>query len=338
MPANDEYVWGDFDPEFDLPADNDGYGINSNGIFDVLDRVSQIGLNVATALNPNPNNSRTNAELQRQQAAVQRQAAGQNTEDIARVDEFLRLPALIDFDDCDVWLGDPATQARVALTVEQEAPGVIVADPLANFAPGDIAKPGEMKEAIRTLLGIIRRVAPKAAVLLLHHARTGRQNIAQGVGWDAGNFGLGGKALFSAARCQLNLMPGKADNDSHLVLSCAKANNCQRFEVRGLRFDPVNFSYALDAEFDADAWRADVEGKARAGQSLCTVAAVTSAVRDGYTSTKDLVAHLSEACAASKRSVERVISRSVDCAAIKPLTRGKFILGRKSARFLEATP
>lgn len=120
----------------------------------------------------------------------------------ARVDEFLRLPALVEMDDCDVWLGDPVTQARIAATLETEKPGAIVADPLANFAPGDISKPGKMKEAIRTLLGIIRPVTPKAAVMLLHHAWTGCQNITQGIGWDAANFASGGKALFAAARCQ----------------------------------------------------------------------------------------------------------------------------------------
>ncbi|MBI2928377.1 MAG: AAA family ATPase [Verrucomicrobia bacterium] len=257
------------------------------------------------------------------------------TEEIARVDELLRLPALLDLDDCDVWLGDPTTGARIAATVAQEVPGVIVADPLANFAPGDIAKPGEMKEAIRLLLSIIRRVAPKAAVLLLHHARTGRQNIAQGIGWDAGNFGLGGKALFSAARCQLNLMPGKADDDTRLVLHCAKANNCQRFETRGLIFAPQSFTYTVDSDFDAAAWQAEVEGRARSGNSLCTVADVVAAVRDGYTSTKQLVAHLQDAYATSKRSAERLISRAVDAKAITQLTRGRYTLGRKAERLLE---
>ena len=258
-------------------------------------------------------------------------------EEIARVDELLRLPALVDSGDCDVWLGDETTQDRVGLTIEQERPGVIVADPLANFAPGDIAKPGEMKEAIRVLLTIIRRGAPKATVWLLHHARTGRQNILQGTGWDAANFGLGGKALFSAARCQINVMPGKADDDARLVLHCAKANNCPRFETRGLVFDPRTSTYSVDRDFDTDAWRADVEGKARTGQSLCTIPSVASAVRDGYTSTKDLIAHLTDACAVSKPTVERVIRLAVDCAAIKTLTRGKFMLGRKAEKYLETT-
>jgi hypothetical protein len=268
---------------------------------------------------------------------LQRMFSILTSEEIARVDEFLRLPALVEMEDYDVWLGDATTQARIAATVEQEQPGVVVTDPLGNFAPGDISKPGDMKEAIRTLRGIIRRAAPQAAELLLHHARTGRQNIAQGVGWDAANFASGGKALFSAARCQINLMPGKADDDTRLVLHCAKANNCQRFETRGLIFDPQTFTYTIDPDFDADAWLADVEGLARSGHSLCSVADVVSAVQDGYTTTTALVEHLGEAYAASKRTAERLISKTLKAEGIKQLTRGRYILGRKAEKLCPPT-
>jgi hypothetical protein len=257
--------------------------------------------------------------------------------EIARVDEFLRLPALLDLEDCDVWLGDATTQARIATTIEQEQPGAIVADPLGNFAPGDISKPGDMKEAIRTLRGITRRSAPQAADFLLHHARTGRQNIAQGIGWDAANFASGGKALFAAARCQMNLMPGKADDDTRLVLHCAKANNCQRFETRGLIFNPQTFTYDVDPDFGADGWLADVEGRARSAQSLCTVADVVSAVRDGYATTKTLVEHLCDACQTSKRTAQRLIEKSVKFEGIKQLTRGRYILGRKAEKLCPPT-
>jgi hypothetical protein len=169
----------------------------------------------------------------------------------ARVDELLRLPAALTMEDCEVWLGDLTTEARIKLTLETESPGVVVADPLGNFAPGDISKPGDMKEAVRRLSNLVRRAAPEAALLLLHHARTGRANIAQGVGYDAANFAIGGKALFSSARCQMNLMPGSADDDTKLVLNCAKSNNCERFPVRGIRFDAATSIYAVDPDFDA---------------------------------------------------------------------------------------
>jgi hypothetical protein len=260
-----------------------------------------------------------------------------NPTEIARVDEFLRLPAIQDLDDSDLCLRDPFVQARMSLTVKKENPGVVVVDPLANIAPGDIAKPGEMKEAVRLLLGLIRKAAPKAALELLHHARTGRTNIAQGVGYNAANFASGGKALFASSRCQMNLMPGNSEDETRLVLSCAKSNNCEKFETRGIVFDPETFTYSVDPEFDVDAWLADVEGRPWGGKSLCTVAEVTSAVRNGYSTTKELVEHLMEACATPKRTVERVIQKAAENEAIKQIKRGKFMLGRNSAKYLRIT-
>jgi hypothetical protein len=266
---------------------------------------------------------------------LQRILANLTDAERSRVDEFLRLQAILGIDDTDLNLGDATTQARIIATIESVSPGGIVADPLSNFAPGDISKPGDMKEAIRLFASTVRPPAPLAALVILHHARPGRQNIAQGVGWDSGNFGSGGKSLFAAARCQINLMPGKSDDDTRLVMSCGKSNNCQKFETRGLIFDPQTFTYTVDPDFDVDTWLADVEGRARSGQSLCTVVEVVSAVRDGYSKTKDLVEHLTEACATSKSTVERVIRKAVAWEAIKPLTRGIFTLGRKSAKYLE---
>lgn len=257
-------------------------------------------------------------------------------QEIERVDEFLFLPAILGPDDADVWLGDARTQDRIIQTIEGVEPGAVVADPLGNFAPDDISKPGPMKEAVRLLLHMMRRSAPEAAYTILHHARSGRQNIIQGVGWDAGNFASGGKALIASSRCQMNLMPGSADDDTKLVLSCAKSNNCERFTTRGLIFDRETFTYSMDPEFDLEAWTADVEGRARSGQSLCTVAEVASAVHDGYSTTKALVEHLTEACATSKSTVERMIRRATDCEAVAVLSRGKFMLGRKSTKYLEA--
>ncbi len=251
-----------------------------------------------------------------------------------KIEELLRVQAIIDIFDTDLNLGDPEVKARVHLTITQEAPGGIVLDPLVNFAPGDISKPGEMKEAIRLLASTVRRAAPTAANVLLHHARTGRLNIAQGVGYDAGNFGSGGKALFAAARCQINLMPGSADDDTRLVMSCAKANNCKKFETRGLIFDPLKFTYTVDPDFDPDAWLADVEGRARSGNCLCTLADVVAAVQEGYVATKDLSAHIQEAFATSKRSAERLISKAVRYEGIKQLARGRYTTGRKAEKFL----
>jgi hypothetical protein len=251
-----------------------------------------------------------------------------------KIEECLRIQAILDIEDTDLNLADLEANARIRQTVEREAPGGVVIDPLANFAPAGISKPDEMKAVVRMLTATIGRAAPRAARLALHHARTGRQNIIQGHGYDAGNFGSGGKALFATARCQMNLMPGSAEDDTRLVLSCAKSNNCKRFETRGIVFDPATFAYRLDTEFDVEAWKADVEGKARSGYSLCTLRDVVEAVQDGHTTTKGLVEHIREAYQCSKRSVERLISKAVEYEGIKQIARGRYTTGRKAERLL----
>ena len=256
-------------------------------------------------------------------------------EEIALVEEHLRLPALAAPGDGDIWLGDTLTQKRLALTIAQEHPGVVVADPLANLAPEDISKPGPMKEAVRLILSICRKSAPDAAISLLHHARSGRGNIIQGTGWDAGNFASGGKALLGSARCQINLMPGSADDDTKLVLSCAKCNNAPRFATRGLVFDPKSFTYHVDNDFKLDEWQADVEGKRRAtSSSLCTVEGVTAAVRDGYNETGKLIEHLKIVFHLSDPTAKRHLKKAVEAGGIANLTRGKYILGKRAEKYL----
>jgi hypothetical protein len=254
--------------------------------------------------------------------------------EMEKVDANLGLQAVEDFEDADLNLGETATRERVKLTIEQWTPGGIILDPLGDFAPGDIAKPGDMREAVRLLLSIVRAAAPKAAILLLHHARVGRSNILQSVGYDAANFGLGGKALFASARCVMNLAPGSEEDDTRLLLHCAKANNCPRFRTTGLIFNPNTFAYGLDPNFDLESWQASVAGKVKSGGSGCTVADVVEAVRDGYNSTKALLDHLTEVYQATKRSIERLISNAVKCQGLKKFTRGKYILGAKSEKIL----
>jgi hypothetical protein len=275
--------------------------------------------------------------LSRIKADLEKILSNLTDEERTRVEKLLRIQAICSFEDADLNLGDITTRVRIRKTIAAERPGGVIIDPLGNFAPGDIAKPHDMKEAVRLVTATVRAGAPEAAVVSLHHARTGRTNIAQGVGWDAANFATGGKTLFAAARCQINLMPGDPDDDTRLVLSCAKANNCERFATRGLIFEPVGFTYKVDPDFDVDRWQAEVEGRARAGQSLCTVADVVAAVSEGYTRTKELVAHLTEACAVSKPTVERLIRSAVKKQGIKAITRGKFMLGKKYALYSETT-
>jgi hypothetical protein len=138
------------------------------------------------------------------------------------------------------------------------------------------------------------------------------------------------------ARCQLNLMPGKSDDDTKLVLACGKSNNCERFKTRGLNFDPYSFAYSVDPDFDADIWLADVEGRRRPSGALGTVQDVVQAVQSGYSETRPLVECLMRDCSLSKRTAENLIQKTSERGGIVRIARGRWTLGRKAEKLLES--
>jgi hypothetical protein len=196
-----------------------------------------------------------------------------------KVQIHLRVLALIPGEDCDMNLGKLEAVARLTETIRTEAPGLIVFDPFADMISGDENKTADLVTTLQTLRTVLRKAAPNAAGLIIHHARTGASNVAQaGDNFSAGNFGRGAKALYSSIRCELQLAPGDRDNDRKLVLACGKANNCEKFPPRGIVFNSESFSYDLDPDFNLDEWRDDVAGKRR-NQSL-TIAQVVNIVTD----------------------------------------------------------
>jgi hypothetical protein len=249
------------------------------------------------------------------------------------IDQRLLLHAIVEDDDGDLWLGDAVTVARIKETIRSATPDVVVADPLSNMAPEDPSKPEGMKRTVRIFADIVRQTAPKAARILIHHAKPGRQNILGGVGFDASAYGSGGKGLVASARCQINIMPGAEEDSNHLVIACGKVNNCPPFATRGVILDGERFSYAVNEDFDLKEWKAHVEGKARAGHAFCTISDIVSVIYDGKRSTSDLVSTLMADCSVSKSTVERTLGKAVDAGAVMTETRGLYMLGPKANRY-----
>jgi hypothetical protein len=251
----------------------------------------------------------------------------------ARLDDHLLLHAIVEEDDGNLWLGDPIIRSRLVATVQSANPGAVIFDPLANLAPEDPSKPAGMKDTIRLVSDILRRSAPRAARILVHHARPGRQNILGGVGFDSSAYASGGKSLVASARCQINVMPGSEEDPSKLVVSCGKINNCEPFKTRGVIFNGDTFTFSVDETFDLDQWRADVEGKTRT--SSCTTREVVLAVNQGWRKTADLAERLAETTSAKQRTIERAISRAVKANAIMTESHGVYMLGPKSRYYLQ---
>jgi hypothetical protein len=252
------------------------------------------------------------------------------------VERFLRIQAVITPDDGDLDLQDDAISMRVIATLEALKPGVVTFDPLTSFYGGDLSKPGDMKQAVRLIQSTVNKGCRGAATVLSHHARVGRANTIQAVGFDAGNFASGGKALLARSRCVINLVEADEKGTGNVLVACAKANDCRKFEPRAVLFDPETSTYTVDGDFSLDRWKAVVDGKVASAEGLCTLKDVVEAIRDGYTRTGQLVDHLGTTLDAKKRTVHRHIKAAMKSDYAKQVTRGNYILGPKANLILEA--
>jgi len=264
---------------------------------------------------------------------------GLSNGDQSLVDAHLRVLALVPGEDGYINFGSLDSSARLAATLQQVKPAVIVLDPLADMIDGDENATADVVKTLRGLSGIHKMHAPDAAVLIIHHSRTGVQNVIQaGDNFSSGNFGRGSKALYSKVRCELQLAPGDRDDPTKLVLSCGKANDCAKFAPRGVIFDPQTCTYSCDPSFDVQAWRDDLNGKRR--RQLVSVVDVICAVRDtisvggaGTTevSTAAIVATLQRSVPACGKTVIRRLNESLPKGYIlKGSVRGLWALGPKA--------
>jgi hypothetical protein len=256
------------------------------------------------------------------------------SEERVLVESHLRLLALTPEEEGDLNLGDPESVARLGVTLEAEAPDFIGLDPFADMVDGDENSTADMVKSLRTLRTVHRKYAPQAAIVIVHHARTGPANVAQaGNNYAAGNFGRGAKALYSRVRCELQLAPGHSDDSNLLVLACGKANNCEKFKARGLVFNPETFAYTVDETFDLDAWRADVSGQL-SGKTV-SIADVVESVRilcphaTDTVTTKDLVEHVKDATGAGIRTIKDRLREAVEVKYLRQPRHGFYALGSK---------
>lgn len=269
---------------------------------------------------------------------LEKMFAGLNEAESSAVEDNLRILALTPEEEGDLNLGNRDNIARIVATLQEHAPAFIVLDPFADMIDGDENSTADLVATLRVLRAVHRKGAPEAAVLIIHHARTGSANVAQaGDNFNAGNFGRGSKALYSRVRCELQLAPGDRQNPNLLVLACGKSNNAEKFDPRGVEFKPDTFSYAIDPSFDLNTWRADVAGKAK-GQTA-TIADVVASCHDllksdsktpaDFITRGELIRMVQAETDAGKRTVNDRISEAVSGGYLAKVGRGRFKLGHR---------
>lgn len=234
----------------------------------------------------------------------------------AAVESNLRILALTPDEPGDLNLGDEEVRGCLRNTLTALTPGIVVFDPLSDMLDGDENKTCDMKKSLGLLRGVTRQACPTAAVIVIHHARSGAQNISQaGSNFNAGNFGRGSKALYSSVRCEIQLVPRDDKDETKLVVMCGKANDVPKFAPRAITFDPSTYRYSVEEDFDIDGWRDDVNGHRRKEAGV-TIGELVAAVRELTAATSEdasmaqIVESLSYA-GASRRTIQRVVKDAV---------------------------
>lgn len=183
-----------------------------------------------------------------------------------------------------------STMARIGASVRETGAGAVVIDPLGDVLAGDSNADLDVRASLRDLSHAVWKANPAAAMILVHHARTGKLNIAQAVGYDRGNYAKGSKAIYAACRAQINMAPADPDDTSKVVFSCGKCNDAKPFAVFGMRLEEG--VYVEDATFDRDAWLADLEGKRSSARvSLQDIIDYLATTPDGWASQRGLADH-----------------------------------------------
>jgi len=202
------------------------------------------------------------ARLQRDLEALKKWAE----EDWKLVEENLLIHTLETEDDMLLHLSEPGNARRLEATVKKFNPAIIAFDPLRDFGIGDLNCDADMSATLRELGRIGRVGNPDRALILLHHAITGRIGAAKAFGLERTGFGRGSKVLHSYARGFVNVIPGSEDDNETLILTCGKNSNGKEFPPVAVRLNPDTMIYEVARDFDIESWRQQlISGKTKSG-------------------------------------------------------------------------
>ena len=274
----------------------------------------------------------------RQRHDLERMMSALTDEERALVRSHLRLHVLAEPRDGCLDLGDHEAREAIGATLRLHAPDVVVFDPWANMVPGDENKNADVRDGVRHLMNIVRLTAPRAACIVVHHARTGAATVSLAGNRFAGaSLSRGGKALPSAARCEIAVWPGDSEDGGRIVITCEKSNNAPLFVPRGLKLDADTMTYAIDPDFSAEAWKDDVDGKRR--QETVSLEDIVRAVQEECPMAGDavksavIVSKVREATTGSVRTIKRRIGDALKAGYLRSGdTLGSYRLGAKPLR------
>ena len=158
-----------------------------------------------------------------------------------------------------VMLNNPDAVSRLSNLIQSTKPDCIAIDPLRDFGFGNLDRDECMVATLQNLCRVCRQGDARRSLLIVHHARTGREAAASAVGFDKTSFGRNSKALLGYVRSQINIAPAVPDN-SKLVIACGKCNDGPQFPAFGVKVND-RLLYEVDPEFDLEEWQESMETK-----------------------------------------------------------------------------
>ena len=178
-----------------------------------------------------------------------------------KFDKQVRIHTLETDHDGMVFLSDPKNVSAILKLISNHNPDVIVFDPLGDFCMGDPNKDQDMRDTCRCISNLCRQGKPNRAIIVIHHAGTGKFGAAKTTGYDRSSFGRNSKVLHSWTRGQINISPGAKDDNNSIVIACGKCSNGKEFEPFAAKLNPETMIYELDPSFDFEAWQSDIGNK-----------------------------------------------------------------------------
>ncbi|NQU43761.1 AAA family ATPase, partial [bacterium] len=205
--------------------------------------------------------------------------------------------------------------AEILRSVRRFPADIVALDPFGDFAlelesENDVMG---MRRAAKAILKAIKTANPRAATIIVHHAKSGRSAAAGAIGWDAQAYGRGTKSLMSICRSQINIAPGDADGNS-IVIACGKNNNGKKFEPFGIERDHDGVFQAIP-NFDIETWKDQVNGrKGGRKRSVDTIhiSTVIKAEREQMLSFGNLVKGIIKLTDCSEPTAKRAVKAATD--------------------------
>lgn len=181
-------------------------------------------------------------------------------DDWGAVNDQLFVHALETPDDDFLLLDDPANLRRIAEAIARYEADVVVLDTLNCFASEDLNNDAYMRDVCRTIGDLCWGGNRQRAIIILHHALTGKGGAVKAKGYDRGGFGRNSKVLQAWCRGQINISPALPSDNNLLMISCGKCNNGEEFEPFAARLNTETMIYQVDDAFN---WKKAAQMPAR---------------------------------------------------------------------------